>query len=351
MSYQGSLLAYLTRRFTGRTEDIAVEALGFILANSKAARTGLFSILRSGGTDPEQIVRVGTQVSGKEGERPDLVGWDDSGSERLLVEAKFWAGLTKNQPNAYLKRLRPGGILLFVAPEARMDTLWPELERLVKKGGLQWVADADGARSADVDGRGLILTTWKTLLEEARHRASASGDSAAVTSIRQLNGLCEMEDQEAFLPLRPDELGPELPRRLINLSRVIDRVVDRAKAKGLVSTKGLTAAATRDGYRRWIRLGVLRDGSWVNDRFAVARLCLHYRAWSEHRETPIWLYLSELKGSVPLAEIRKHLGPEMLIATNLVPIHLPTGVEFEHVVESIVGRLRDIAHRVAGEPT
>ena len=51
------------------------------------------------------------------------------------MEAKFWAGLTENQPNAYLARLpldeRPA-VLLFVAPEARLETLWPELRRLIE---------------------------------------------------------------------------------------------------------------------------------------------------------------------------------------------------------------------------
>ena len=154
-----SLLAHLSSRFTERTEDIAVEALGYILSTSEAARTGLLSILRSGGANVEELSRIDTQIGGKEGERPDLVGWDESGVERLLIEAKFWAGLTDNQPNAYLKRLPPNGTLLFVAPEARVETLWPELQRLAKKGGFDWRDDADGTRSADVGGKRLMLTT------------------------------------------------------------------------------------------------------------------------------------------------------------------------------------------------
>ena len=347
MTNDSSLLAHLSSRFTERTEDIAVEALGYILSTSEAAKTGLLGILRSGGANVEELSRIETQVSGKEGERPDLVGRDESGVERLLIEAKFWAGLTDNQPNAYLERLPPNGTLLFVAPEARVETLWPELQRLAKKGGFEWTDDADGTRSADVDGKRLMLTTWKALLDEASHRASASGDSAAVASIRQLSGLCEREDRSAFLPLKRYELGPELPRRLLNLSRVIDRVVAKAKAEGLVSTKGLKAAATRYGYRRWIRLGVRRDGSWENGRFAGAAFGLRYGAWAEYRETPVWLYFDEWKKTLPLAEISKILGDDIVSGTQQLPIFLPTGVELDDVVDSVVDQLRDIAHRIA----
>lgn len=46
--------------------------------------------------------------------------------ERLLVELKFWAGLTDNQPVAYLKKLPTDchSALLEVAPARRIESLW-----------------------------------------------------------------------------------------------------------------------------------------------------------------------------------------------------------------------------------
>ena len=64
---------------------------------------------------------------GKSEERPDLVGRTEHGEELLLIEAKFWAGLTEHQPITYLQRLPPGGALLFVVPEARLPSIWNEL--------------------------------------------------------------------------------------------------------------------------------------------------------------------------------------------------------------------------------
>ena len=68
---------------------------------------------------------VGTPDSG----RPGIVGLDDSGRERLLLEAKFAARLTDQQPTGYLTRL-PGDVpslLLVVAPTLRISSLWVEL--------------------------------------------------------------------------------------------------------------------------------------------------------------------------------------------------------------------------------
>ena len=64
----------------------------------------------------------------------------------MLVEVKFWAELTPNQPNAYLKRLPSDGpaVLVFLAPEHRIQSLWPQL-----KGRLLW-----GVRPFDRDRLG-----------------------------------------------------------------------------------------------------------------------------------------------------------------------------------------------------
>lgn len=60
---------------------------------------------------------------------PDLVGRDVEGRYLLIVESKFWAPLTLNQPATYIDRLpadKPA-LLLFIAPASRMRTLWLEL--------------------------------------------------------------------------------------------------------------------------------------------------------------------------------------------------------------------------------
>ena len=59
-----SLLAKISPMLTVRTEDVAVEALGHILAGSEPARGALSDVLRTGGADVGTIAEVQTQVSG-----------------------------------------------------------------------------------------------------------------------------------------------------------------------------------------------------------------------------------------------------------------------------------------------
>jgi hypothetical protein len=70
-----------------------------------------------------------SQVGDPQTGRPDLVATDEMGGERLIIEAKFWANLTDNQPGAYLTRLAPArpSLLLVVAPQVRLATLWTDL--------------------------------------------------------------------------------------------------------------------------------------------------------------------------------------------------------------------------------
>ena len=129
---RNSLLAHVARKFPGQTETLATEALGYILSRSAAAREALRETLRTGGADVAPLAKVETEVIGDQDERLDLVAFHEHGFERVLIEVKFWAGLTERQPNTYLGRLpkdEEPAVLLFVAPQLRLVTLWAELHR------------------------------------------------------------------------------------------------------------------------------------------------------------------------------------------------------------------------------
>ena len=100
-----TLLAHLSPSFTSQTENIAVAALGYILNKYAGSREGLDDVVRSGVRNVNPVVKVNTPVTALDGTRPDLVGVDEGGAERVLIEAKFWAELTRRQPDAYLERL------------------------------------------------------------------------------------------------------------------------------------------------------------------------------------------------------------------------------------------------------
>ena len=179
-----TLLARLALKLARHPENIAVEALGHILSTSPAAVRALEDMLRTGGAEVGKIAQVQTQDSDEEGGIPDLVGRDADGTKRMLIEAKFWAGLTKRQPVKYLEHLlkqdQPS-VLLFVAPAKRFESLWNELCRLVKAESLKLVSgrtEETNLRSTVVDSKcHLMLISWATLLDRMASRASTAGES------------------------------------------------------------------------------------------------------------------------------------------------------------------------------
>ena len=127
------ILGHLAQRFAVSEENLATEALTWLLRRSAAARAALVGLARAIGVDvPDELTFIG-QVGSPDTGRPDVVGLDASSRERLLIEAKFAAALTDQQPSGYLKRLPPDvdGMLLVVAPTVRLATLWVELLRAV----------------------------------------------------------------------------------------------------------------------------------------------------------------------------------------------------------------------------
>ncbi len=219
MAEQDTLLAYLVPKLTNQVENAATDALAFILNNSAACRSVLNNVLRDSDFNPEPIVSVQTQVIYQDGSRPDMVGYDQRGVKRLLVEAKFWASLGQRQASGYFEQLeeaRPG-VLLFIAPDSRIETLWTEIRRQMENGEASVQMElmkTDGrTRKAKIVGsdKRLMLVSWDQLLGSMAV-AAASDDRRLTSDIQQLSGLAKSQDEEAFHPMHPEELERALPR-------------------------------------------------------------------------------------------------------------------------------------------
>src|SRR6202011_647329 len=97
-----------------------------ILQTSGPARDGLsrlISGLGSFGRDIKYACQERTENAGQ----PDIMGRDENGRVVLIIEAKFWASLTANQPVEYLQHINSSGLLLFISPEVRLQELWSQL--------------------------------------------------------------------------------------------------------------------------------------------------------------------------------------------------------------------------------
>ena len=62
-----------------------------------------------------------------------MAGYDENDVNRLLVESKFWATLSKGQASSYFNLLDQSSpaVLLFIAPNGRIETLWVEIVRQI----------------------------------------------------------------------------------------------------------------------------------------------------------------------------------------------------------------------------
>ncbi len=343
MTNSGSLLSHLAWKLTNQTETLATEALGYILSQSDAARRALQELVSAGGANVGAIKEVKTEAVLSKNERVDLACFDAGGAKRVLIEAKFWAGLTGNQPAAYLKHLPRDGkpaVLLFVAPEQRQESLWPEVLRNAEVGFD--CEETAGAKIAIVDNseRRLMLTSWRRLLDAMLN--SNDIKSSTKEDISQLNALCERMDTEAFLPLHESEFAPAFPRRMINLERLISDARIRANEKGCAEYRGRLVTPQTYGYGCYMKLGV--------PKHAEVWLGVNYHLWVRHRETPLWLMFSSSFND-NMSEIRRKLGEWMMKDTDSIPISLPIGVEYEEVLDAVVNQLCEIACCLnAGDP-
>ena len=181
-------------RFIRPREDASTEVLAHILNTSASAREALDDVVRSAVQDVASIVRADTQVVGPGRVRPDLVGKDEAERNRVIVEVKFWADLTRAQPEEYLGMLPLDGpaVVLFLVLDDRVGTLWPDLRQRAESVGRLSEVDAKGKCVRVGDGRRhLMVTGWTRLLDGMETRAGNAGETQVEAEVRQLRGLVD----------------------------------------------------------------------------------------------------------------------------------------------------------------
>ena len=333
-----SLLAHLAWRFPGATEDIATEALLYILRRQEGARTALADLLRSGGAHPEPMDSFDTQRVYQRSKKPDLVAFN-KGREVLLVESKFWASLTSHQPIGYLRLMMDDlpdtRNLLFIAPVARQEGLWEELrEQAGKQFQVTGEQAADGVRSAAVGSGGhrLMLTSWDTLVD----RLDSSGPDE-VGDLRQLRGLCAPASDDARLASGDAENLGEVD----HYKTFLADAVALAESRGVISTGGLSYGGGSGGYGRYFRFVNAGD-----EEIAVAWIGFNFA----RTESLFFLWLVPDTGQFSadrMDEIRAQLEG-VFDGHGHVSIPISATAGYAYVREGVVSKLQEIRNRIAG---
>lgn len=334
------------KRLSHSNEDIATDALAFILHTSEYARIGFMRLLRS--LEP-QLPDLLFRTQQSEGNiRPDMWGFHGS-NPCVFVENKFWAGLTDNQPVSYLRQLAKfiqPTILLVVVPTAREQSIWRELiARLNSEGIVATNLDSPSGIvfSAATDlGPTIALTSWNKLLSSLE--LEASEDRRTMGDLLQLRSLCEATDSDAFTPVSAEEItNQETPAFILKMNTIVEDSVQAAISDGVLDISGLRPQASWDRIGRYIRFPIGSDvGCWIG---------LSFELWKQHGRTPIWLSFAsgDWGRSEEVSSILEPWVRNEGLVSNLsrdhyfVGLSIVTSEEKEMVVRSIVSDLRKIS--------
>ena len=329
-----TLLAYLVSNFPGNTENIATEALRHIFDHSDACGVALDDVIQSGLRGIDSVTSVRTQVIQADGTRPDLVGYDEAGKERVLIEVKFWAGLTEHQPNGYIRALPDDGpaLLVFLVPDERVQSLWPQLQRLICQE-FDSVVETESERRCFRVGdtqKHVMIVSWGGLLDSMAARSRDYAEVGVETEIRQLRSLAKYADAGAFKPIRRDEeFGADSEMRLRQYKRLVDAATERGIEQEWASRKGLKAVARGYGYGRFVSL-----------RGTVVWFGINVEQFERTGETPLWVDCYDYLQDAP-SEVRDDLS---LQDSQWAPVALKRDVEFPEILDGVVASLKQIAN-------
>ncbi len=292
---------------------------------------------------PLPIAKAQLWTTDAHGAIPDLACLDEDGNTVALIESKFWASLTSNQPVTYWQGIpaHKGAVLLFLAPDYRVNEggSWDELEARLRDAGHE-LSPANRKRglitaSSKDDQRRLTLTTWQMLLDRMAQRAKDGGDTQACFEISELQGLAA------------SAIEGDRPTRDENLKQLIAESVQRLEQSKWVNSSGLAIGQGYDFYGRYLRLGG-----------AIVWLGIDYRAVKQMPEQPLWLQItgdSEDGVCVKVEEVRNMLkdwgGPRLAWRGDEVylPIDLPAGADRDKTLNAIVTQLERIAELIDPE--
>ncbi|MCY4674462.1 MAG: hypothetical protein OXD43_11980 [Bacteroidetes bacterium] len=338
-----SLLGHLVPRITSiGAEPVATQALAYILSASAEVAIAFVEFVSKTGVAPFTPGAITAEEQHGD-DFPDLTIRDTAGKVRILIENKFWAGLTDSQPVSYLEALPhdTSSAVVFVVPKRRVYSLWGELEEkcqdsTVELGRKETESDITWARTGN---RTLAITSWDQVLERLEHVATQ--DSIG-QDINQLRGLTERMNTDEFLPLREDEVTDvRVARRLINYSQLIEEIVDRTIADGIATKKGLKPAHGYTTAGRYLRL-YGKFGLWLG---------VDLKAWRDWGITPIWLkqYPRSPFAGVPGTTSHQNMSlfDEAQARKDLlyIPVRLKAGVGRDRVIDDAVRQMHSIAGR------
>jgi len=281
------LLADLTVMMASSPEDVATRALELLLGRSSAARGAMNRLLcewRSSGSGTP-VVRWASQVVAIDRSRTDLEGFSETGASVAILENKFWAGLTENQPEGYLQRLSAlDGVLAFVVPDSRVRIMTHEIELRLRAlrgtpASVHWIGDT--AVFSSLNHPVVTVVGWMTLLSSLASAMEGAKEYDNHADLRQLQALAQRMDIEGFRPFKASDITGDTPRLILRLGSVVDDAVQRLLTAPHINKKGLKASAGQGWYGHYL---------WIHGYGCQLVFTAH--RWHTLGISPVWMRIS-----------------------------------------------------------
>ena len=344
-------MSVLTHLAAPMGEPGATRALAYILNQQPGIVRAFVKLLNPAGVafDPRHPIESersddGGRTLGRP--RPDMKICDDGGRTRVLIENKFWAGLTDSQPVGYLEML-PNDVssgLLFIVPGKRVEMIWKELKTRCQEAGFdleQGLPKEGRVRWVQAGAKTMLVTDWQNVLSVLD--GGADGQEKIRGDILQFRHLVEtLESFEAFPALRSDEVtNAEQAQRIINYIGLIDSICQKLQETGIEI--GAAAASYNDPYfcRSLTR-------NYGEDHTIHAYLALTFPIWCESGGvTPLWLWVGPWSCLTRFDELEMQFeGTYTRDNDKFIPIRLKLGVERDRVVEDAVEQIRRMFEQI-----
>lgn len=303
---QNSLLAHIASNFISEYENVANSSVCYLLNQYPTARQVLKTVLQLN----EIPSHFATELATKENGRPDITGLDKDGNKQVIIEGKFWANLTKNQPDNYLKIILENGKILFLAPDKRIESLKSEIKERLND-----------------NNDNIVVCSWLDFLSQIERENNKEHNYQLASDLLQIKELCQKMDSEGMPPLSASDLDPMNGRISYQLTDIIDDCNTILRQWEYTTFKGLKATSTKYGY-----------GFYFEAFDFGCRLYFSNHKWSvREAKTPFWLKIQEEwgKSSQKVKSILKELKTKNAYEDS-VGIKLQTGMDKEQAVNHIV---------------
>ena len=318
-----SLLSHIAGSFISQYENVANSSIAYLLNNYNQARIALEKSLE---LHTIQSIRFVTEFGTRENGRPDVTGIDANGSKLVIIEGKFWANLTSNQPSNYINELSPEGKILFLAPEKRKDSLCIQINK----------------RIGFADNQNLIsVFSWKEFIEKIEHENTKDPDIYLTSDLSQLKALCERMDVEGMPPLSASDLDPMNGRISYQLADLIDNCREVMINWPETDFKGVRAVANKSGYGFYFKM----------HGFGCQLMFSTYHWYTTKSSTPYWISIgnSDFKRDDSIVNIIRHLNSDNAYEdqpTGTYGIVLSPGMDKNETVIHITNKVREVLNYI-----